>query len=58
MQSSKYEMANDFDLTDLDITKPTGESQDDITRDPRVSEAQLTNFYENRVADGILQRKP
>jgi len=57
MQSAQYEMVGDFDLTNLDISKPKAKSQDDVTKDPRITHEMLTDFYENRVADGILQVK-
>ena len=56
MQDTKYEMVSDFDLTDLDVTKPDGESQDDITIDPRVTPKMLENFFKNREAEGILRK--
>ncbi len=55
MSNTKYEMISNFNLTDIDVTNPLSESQDDISTDTRVTPEMLNIFFENRVAEGILR---
>lgn len=55
--AAKYELNIDFDLTDFDLSNPGEGSQDDITKDPRVSPEMLANFYKQMVDEGRLRLK-
>lgn len=53
----KYELNIDFDLTDFNLSNHGERSQDDITKDPRVSSEMLAIFFKQMVDEDRLRLK-